>query len=314
MNPTRRAVIDVGTNSVKLLVGDVTMNNVEPIHEESEQTRLGAGFFETRLLQKTSVEQTAKACATFAGKAAELGAKEIRIIATSAARDALNPELLMEAVLRETGVALKIITGDEEALLVFTGVAADPNFSGSPLLIMDVGGGSTEFILGQSGRILFQHSCQIGAVRGLEKLTPSDPPATGELEKARNWVSENTSSGMFSRLEEAIKKIRADKNQPGIILVGSGGTSTLLSRMQQGMTDYDRKAIESAVIDRLHLREQVERLWAMPLHARRNIIGLPPNRADVILTGSVIFEAVMDRYEFNEMRVSTRGLRFAALL
>lgn len=314
MNPTRRAVIDVGTNSVKLLVGDATDGDVEPIFEDSEQTRLGAGFFQTRLLQAASVEQTAKACAKFAEKARGLGAKDIRIIATSAARDALNPELLVAAVRRETGLALQIITGDQEALLVFTGVAADPKFSGYPLLIMDVGGGSTEFILGQSGKIHFQHSCQIGAVRGLEKLNPSDPPASGELEDARTWVRKSLATEMHSELERAIGNIRADKDQKDIILIGSGGTSTLLSKMQQRMADYDRKAIESVTITATALHERVESLWGMTLQERRNLIGLPSNRADVILTGSVIFDTVMDLYGFENLRVSTRGLRFAALL
>ncbi len=304
----------MGTNSVKLLVGDVASGAVQPIFETSEQTRLGAGFFETRMLQPEAVAQTAKAAATFTEKARELGALEVRIIATSAARDALNSEVLKEAVKRETGLTLNVISGDQEAFWAFKGVGTDARFASMPLLIMDVGGGSTEFILGKDGVIFFQHSCQMGSVRGLEKLQPSNPPTRTDLEKARQWVLEILAPKIQPELEAMIRPLRSKSEASPVVLIGTGGTSTILAKMQESLAGYDRDMIESAVIRSTALHQRVENLWGMPMETRCGIAGLPANRADVILTGSVIYESVMQVFQFTELRVSTRGLRFAALL
>jgi len=148
MDSTRRAVIDVGTNSIKLLVADIAGGVVEPVLEMSEQTRLGAGFFETRQLQPQAIAQTARAVASFAAKARELRAVSTRVIATSAARDAVNPGELTSAIESAAALKVEIISGEQEADLAFQGVNTDPELAQHPLLLLDVGGGSTEFILG----------------------------------------------------------------------------------------------------------------------------------------------------------------------
>src|SRR4051812_15330984 len=147
MSWVTRAVIDVGTNSVKLLVAEIRGTQINPILEESEQTRLGQGFYETHRLRRENIENTAVAVAQFAGLAKHWGAGSVTVFATSAARDAENSKELIDAIKRASALDLRVISGDQEANWVFRGVTTDPAFRARNLLVMDVGGGSTEFIL-----------------------------------------------------------------------------------------------------------------------------------------------------------------------
>ena len=179
MQPIRRAVIDVGTNSIKLLVADVSGRDVRPVHEESCQTRLGRGFYETRRLQPDAIAHTAQAVWEFASIAREKNAAAIRVIATSAARDAMNSCDLTSAIQRASDLKVEIISGEQEAEWVFQGVTTDAELAKTPLLLLDVGGGSTEFILGRGEHKHFAHSFPLGTVRLLEKFPHSDPPTRG---------------------------------------------------------------------------------------------------------------------------------------
>ena len=176
MKPVRRAVIDVGTNSVKVLVADVTGREVRPLWEESKQTRLGQGFYPAHVLQPGPIASSSKAVAEFAAKAAEFGASPPRVIATSAARDAVNRTELTTAIRNACGLSVRVISGDEEAGYVFLGVASDPVLAQEPLLLLDVGGGSTEFILGQGDEKYFSQSFPLGTVRLVEQVPHDDPP------------------------------------------------------------------------------------------------------------------------------------------
>jgi exopolyphosphatase/guanosine-5'-triphosphate,3'-diphosphate pyrophosphatase len=306
----RRAVIDIGTNSIKLLVGEVSDGLVKPIEERSDQTRLGAGFYDTHELQPTPVAQTASAVARFVAVARDLEAQAIRIIATSAARDAKNPEVLTEAVRRASGLRVEIISGEREAEWVFRGVTSDPRLHSQPLFILDVGGGSTEFVLGDHGHHSFRHSFPLGSVRLLEKLRPGDPPTLHDLAGCRQWLKDffNREVGpkMESLLHAAARKQMA--------LVGTGGTTTILARIENKMSDYNRERIDGTRLSRQTIVEYMVHLWSLPLAQRKKIPGLPPNRADVILMGVAIYEAVMQHFDFPELYVSTRGLRFGAIL
>ncbi|NBV25519.1 MAG: hypothetical protein EBS05_26865, partial [Proteobacteria bacterium] len=161
----RRAVIDIGTNSVKLLVADVAPDSVEPVWEGSEQTRLGRGFYEDHRLRPEAIADTAKAVAHFVETAREQRAGNVRVIATSAARDAVNADELLQSVRTASGLTVEVISGEQEADWAFQGVLTDETLRTQPVLILDVGGGSTEFILGQAGRALFRDSFKLGSVR-----------------------------------------------------------------------------------------------------------------------------------------------------
>lgn len=309
MTPVRRAVIDVGTNSVKLLVADVEEHSVLPVFEESEQTRLGKGFYETHRLQQDSINDTASAVAQFAGLARSKSAASLRVIATSAARDAINKQELLDAIKKASGLNVEIISGEEEADLVYQGVRSDPALAGQRLLILDVGGGSTEFIIGENDHPEFTHSFPLGSVRLLESLQPSDPPTPAELERCRNHLRTFFADRIHAVVDPPLVKGR-DRTK----LIGTGGAATILARMEYRLDKYHRQEIEGALITVASVGRWMEKLWSMPLNERRNIIGLPKRRADVILTGMAIYEAVLEEFGFNELRASTRGLRFAAVL
>jgi exopolyphosphatase/guanosine-5'-triphosphate,3'-diphosphate pyrophosphatase len=314
MSFVRRAVIDVGTNSVKLLVAEVAGRDVRPIHEDSKQTRLGSGFYETRRLQSEPIAKTARAVAKFAEIARGMNASPIRVIATSAARDAVNPDELISAIESASGLRVEIISGDQEADWAFQGVTSDPQLATQPLLLLDVGGGSTEFILGSSGKKLFGESLPLGTVRLLEKIPHSNPPTASELAACRTWLNSFLQSELRPRLEPAMRELKLPTAPGALQLVGTGGTTSILARIENQLEEFDRARIEGTRLPRERLRWQVERLWSLPLEERQQIVGLPKKRADVILTGAAIYEAVMDQFGFSELRVSTRGLRYAAVI
>ncbi len=323
MEPIRRAVIDVGTNSVKLLVADVTGLEVRPLLEDSQQTRLGRGFYQTHHLQSEAIEATAKAVSRFAALARDRRAASIRVVATSAARDATNAGDLTSAIEQASGLKAEIISGDQEADLVFQGITTDPTLAAEPLLLLDVGGGSTEFILGRGTRKHFRASFPLGAVRLMERIPPGDPPTKEAFAACRSWLEEFLVKEVQPQVDEAMRRevteapeaLGASAAAPqSVQLVGTGGTASILARMEAQITDYNRARIEATRLKRERVSWHVERLWSVPLEERKRIIGLPPNRADVILTGTAIYQAVMEHFKFDELRVSTRGLRFAAVM
>lgn len=311
----RRAVIDIGTNSVKLLIAEVDGREVRPLSEESKQTRLGQGFYTTRRLQREPVAQTAEVIARFARKARDWKAKSVRVIATSAARDAKNPEALLNAVKRATGLKVEIISGRQEADWAFQGVTTDPELAQVPLLLLDVGGGSTEFILGHDQQKHFRHSFPLGTVRLLEKFPPGDPPKKSELATVRKWLRSFLRRCVKPRLgPELHSETKLDPRHGVVQLVGAGGTVSILGRMQARMDGFDRDRLEHTRLTLRAVRAHAKKLWRLPLSRRQRIIGLPSNRADVILMGVLIYEAVLEEFGFTELRVSTRGLRFAAVM
>jgi exopolyphosphatase / guanosine-5'-triphosphate,3'-diphosphate pyrophosphatase len=309
MEAVRRAVIDVGTNSIKLLVADVSGREVRPVHEESRQTRLGRGFYETHRLQPEPIARTAEAVWEFTEIARERNAASVRVIATSAARDAVNPTDLTASIERASGLKTEIISGAREAELVFLGVATAAELAERPLLILDVGGGSTEFILGHGTKKHFAHSFPLGTVRLMEKFPPGDPPTRGEFAKCHDWLKNFLRHEVRPQLEPVLKH-EAGK----IRLVGTGGTTSILARIENKMDRFDREKIERSIFNLEQVVAHRKRLWSLPLEKRKEVPGLPKLRADVILTGVLIYEAVMEEFGFKELRVSTRGLRFAAVM
>ena len=309
-NAPRRAVIDIGTNSVKLLVAGVSGDHVSPCVEKSEQTRLGKGFYETRQLQPESIEKTALAVASFASEAAKWNPESIRAIATSAVRDALNQSDLIEAIRRACGLEVTVISGEQEADWVFRGVTTDRSLLSDPLLILDVGGGSTEFILGKGSVQRFRESFRLGTVRLLEQFPPNDPPLPEQWHACRKWIDDFFRTRIAPSLTPHLSGF-----PPGSIrLIGTGGTSTILARMQLVLESFDRDRLETLQLSREDVQHHRRHLWEMTLKDRQAIPGLPANRADIILMGTAIFVSVMEFFQFHNLKISTRGLRFAALL
>jgi len=347
MQTNRRAVIDVGTNSVKLLVAEVAGHEVRPIREQSHQTRLGAGFYETHRLKAEAIEATAQAVVDFAAMAREAEAGSVRVIATSAAREAVNREELTSAIERTSGLEVEVISGEQEAAWGFAGVTTNPELAQASLLLLDVGGGSTQLVLGRSGQPLLRQSFPLGSVRLLETLPCSDPPQPAELAACRQWLKDFLQKEVRPRLinregerprepkhlcESEEIRARGDARPPiktvvqhaprsaatelgaGVQLVGVGGTASILGCMELELEAFDRSRIEVARLSAERVLWHLQRLWGLPLEERKKITGLPKNRADVILMGVAIYQAVMEEFGFSELRISTRGLRFAAVL
>ena len=284
---------------------------MRPVHEESRQTRLGKGFYETHRLQPETIACTAEAVWEFAEIARERNADSIRVIATSAARDAMNHGDLTTAIQRAADLKVEIISGEQEAEWAFQGVTTDTELVKAPLLLLDVGGGSTEFILGQGEHKHFARSFPLGTVRLMEKFPHSDPPARGEFNACRDWIRDFLKDEVRPKLEPALRR---ENHAREVLLVGTGGTTSILARMEAKLDRYDRERIEATRLSRERIKSHRRRLWRLPLAERKEIVGLPKLRADVILTGVVIYEMVMAEFGFEQLRVSTRGMRFAAVM
>jgi exopolyphosphatase/guanosine-5'-triphosphate,3'-diphosphate pyrophosphatase len=302
-------VIDIGTNSVKVLVADVAEGRLTPVSEMSRQTRLGAGFYVTHTLQSSAIALTAGVVAEFRAFAANLGASSIRVIATSAARDARNAVELIDAVRKSTGLETEILSGDKEAEWVFRGVTSNPRLAQSPVLILDVGGGSTEFIVGDHAEPQISSSYSLGTVRLLEQLRLSDPPGLPSLAECRSWLKDFLVKHVAPCIEPALRACRGP-----VCVVGAGGTATILARIETRMPGFDRDQIEAVQMPLSQIQAHLQEQWQMTLAQRQQIIGMPPNRGDVILTGMAIYESIMAQFGLTLLGVSTRGLRYWALL
>lgn len=305
----RRAVIDIGTNSVKLLVADVGKDLI-PVYETSDQTRLGSGFYASHRLQAGPLAATVRAVRRFVLEARRLEAAQVRVIATSAARDAVNADELVLAVRQATGLSLEVLSGVQEADWVWRGVASDPRLGGRVLLLVDTGGGSSEFALGQGGEVWFRQSFRLGTVRLLERCAPGDPPREEDWRRCAQGLE-----GVFAReIQPALAPRIAALGDRVPLVIGTSGTASVLARIEKGHDGYDREVLDGTELSRERLREWRERLWEMSLADRRRVPGMPPERADVMLTGVAIYEAVVDHLRLEGMRVSVRSLRYAALM
>jgi len=314
MEAVRRAVIDVGTNSVKLLVAELAHGELRPVCEESRQTRLGHQFYDTHRLQLGPIARTAEAVAEFETKARAAGAGSVRVIATSAARDAVNSADLVSAIKAACGLPIEIISGETEADWAFRGVTTDKELAQATLLLLDVGGGSTEFILGRGKERKFCRSFPLGTVRLLERCPHQDPPTPEELSACRQWLRGFLDEHVAPELAPLLREDPSSVPGERIQLVGTGGTASILGCLEAQLAVFDREKLEKTRVTHERIEWQVQRLWSLPLEDRRHLVGLPSNRADVILTGAAIYETVMQYFGFDQLRISTRGLRFAAVM
>lgn len=291
----RRAVVDIGTNTVKLLVADVTgPNRIVPVLANDVTTRLGEGLvcsLDNAAPQRLLPEAITRTCVTVAAfqrEARSLGATDVIAVATSAVRDAVNRSEFLNLLREVAGLEARVLTGDDEARLIFMGVNTDPAWSGAALLVMDVGGGSAELIQGEGGRVQRHASWPIGAVRLKEQF------GEGRWDAMRVFLRE--------RFVESLRGFEA----AGRRMIATGGGINVCARMRAGKSD-------GVVMDREWLREAVDRLERMPLEERRKAPGVPAERADIIVPGGAVFAAAMDVLGATEMTVSTRSLRFGVL-
>jgi len=299
----RLASIDVGTNSVKLLVADVEGQQIRSVlHEQQIITRLGQGVDKTGELLPEAMDRTLKAIEDFKREAELAGAQDVIAIATSAARDARNCDTFIQEAMEKTGIKLSVVSGDEEAELTFAGTCSDPEFRSRRLILADIGGGSSEFITGQDGRIENRFSVNTGCVRLTEEFIHSDPVDATELQR----IFQHLISSLYSRLVGLLTVER--------YLVGVGGTITTLAAIHQGMEIHDAGKIHRYVLQKEEIVRLLTYLMRMKLEDRKKVPGLPPQRADVIVAGAAIFSTIMEILRVGEITVSSRGLRYGILL
>lgn len=293
----RTAVIDIGTNSVRLLVADPGLVEVE---RDLVVTRLGEGVDAARALGAQPMKRTVEAIAGYVSRAQALGAQRVRVVATSAVRDASNKQEFVDAVRAATGVVPEILSGEHEARAGFAGATSD--LGGAPVVIVDVGGGSTEFVRGAAREPQRWVSLDIGSVRLTERHIAHDPPLASEVEAVRADARRE-----IARAVETIGAVEATDAEPAT-LVGLAGTITTLAAVILGLDGYDRARIHHARLSRSGIDETTQLLVAMTSQARRSLPAMPQGREDVIVAGAIVFQEAMEALRAREIVVSERDL------
>jgi exopolyphosphatase / guanosine-5'-triphosphate,3'-diphosphate pyrophosphatase len=284
----RVAVVDLGTNSTRLLVADVDDGRVEEVFRRTEITRLGEGVDERRKLLPLPIARVRNVLADYRRELEGLGAERTLAVGTSAIRDAENGEAFLGEVEWSYGFKTRLLSGEEEGELTRRGVAGGRKLEPGTL-VLDVGGGSTELIADGS-----RTSIDLGSVRLTERFLRSDPPTREELEEAAGAV------------REALPDIAPTQ------AIGVAGTVTTLAALELG--EYDPNRVHGYRISRGAVDAQLERLASLPLAERRELPGLEPERAPVIVAGAVIVREVLDRYGLDSLEASERDILHGAAL
>lgn len=298
----RLAAIDVGTNTVLLLVAERRGDLLAPVLERAEITRLGRGVDATGRLDAAAIRETVAVLAGFAREARALGAARIACVATSAARDAANGAEFFEAARAAAGLAPEVISGDEEARLVYASAWRDFGGEGrGPLAVLDVGGGSTELVHGDGPVPAGRTSLQVGAVRLTERHVRSDPVSPGELAALR------------AAARDALRPLADMPLRRGGRLVGVAGTVTTLCAVAQALPAYDPERVHGATLSLADVEALGARLAALEVRARAALPGMEPKRADVILAGALVVAEAMRLTGFDRLTVSDRGVRWGLI-
>jgi len=287
----RVAAIDVGTNSTRLLVAEEVAQGFRSVDRRMTITRLGEGVDRRRVLSEEALARTFRTIAEYAAICGEYGVELIRVTGTSAVRDAHNRDLFFTGVRRLTGRDPELLSGESEARATFLGVRSDLPGS-DPLVVVDIGGGSTEFV---AGTYEPRHiaSLDLGCVRMLEKHLHSDPPTEDELDALRAEVT--------SEIDAARPALEVPR---GARLVGVAGTVTQLAMLALRLPVYDPETVHHSVLSHGDVRRLARRLESLPYDKRRRVKGLEPGRTDVIVAGVEILLCVMESFDAPEVLVS----------
>jgi exopolyphosphatase/guanosine-5'-triphosphate,3'-diphosphate pyrophosphatase len=297
---TRVAVADLGTNSTRLLVADVDRDGLRELDRRLAITRLGEGVDERRLLLPAAVERVASCLARYEEAAAALGA-ELRVaVATSAVRDAANGEELLALVAYEHGFAPRVLSGDDEALLTFHGVTSGRTLPGRTLVV-DVGGGSTELVLGSDGRVERRVSLDLGCVRLTERFLAHDPPS--ETERA--------ACAAHSR---ALVAAATSGWPPPETTIGVAGTVTTLATLHLGLDDEIPDLLDGHELPAAWIAAEAARIASTPRAVLARTRGIHPDRAPVLAGGAIALAEILDQLGVTTLGVSLQDILHGAAL
>ena len=291
MESSKQAVIDIGSNSVRLLVADCINGSIAPIHKAINTTRLSEGLAVSGSLSESAMERTSIAVYDFNIKAIEMGAKNIWCFATAAVRNADNSEVFIELIKEKVLLEVDVLSKKREAQMGFVGVGGN-GLRG----ILDIGGGSTEIAVGDGDKI---HRCSmnLGAVAALEMYPLGDVADELTLEAMHQWaigVMGKEAAGILLQSSE-------------VEFVGIGGTITTLAAMELKMAKYDPMRIQGKRLSLRSIEKWYTQLIEMPLNERKSITGIEPQRADIIIGGIVILLTFMKLFSLREIKVSDSG-------
>jgi exopolyphosphatase/guanosine-5'-triphosphate,3'-diphosphate pyrophosphatase len=288
----RVAAVDCGTNSVRLLVADVDGMTKADVHREMRVVRLGQGVDRTGELAPEALERTRLALDDYAVTCRALGVERTRMVATSATRDARNRSDFSEMVLAALGVAAEVVTGQEEAALSFDGATRDLDPAEGPFLAMDVGGGSTELVLG-TGSVLAASSVDVGCVRLTERHFADDPPTPAQVAAAE------------ADIDAALDLVRQDVPVSRTrTAIGLAGSVTTVAALALGLQGYDAGRIHLSRIAAVDIAAVSQRLLTMTRSERASLPVMHPGRVDVIAAGALVLAVLVDRLGLSEVLVS----------
>ena len=300
----RVAVVDLGTNTTRLLVADVVEGRVRELTRRSTITRLGEGVDAGGKLLDGAMERVFGALADYRRVIDELGAERTVAVATSAVRDARNGHEFRRELHERFGIGARTISGDEEARLTFAGATAELPAGGDPVLVLDIGGGSTEFVVGRSGEDpAFHVSTQAGSVRQTERHICSDPPRPEEVDEIARGVRRIIESEVPLAVREGVRD--------GVAVAG---TPTSLAAIDQALDPYDPSKVHGYRLRREACRRTLDMLAALPEAERRRVVGLHPDRAPTIVAGAVILVEAMQAFGLETIEVSEHDILHGAAL
>ena len=288
----RVAAIDCGTNSIRLLVADVEGRAKSDLHRELRVVRLGENVDRSGVLSGEALERTRLALVDYAATARSLSAERVRMVATSATRDAGNRAVFVQMVRQALGVPPEVITGDEEAALSFDGATRDRDVAEGPFLVVDIGGGSTEFVLG-GATVEAARSVDIGCVRLTERHLVDDPPTAAQVAGAEADVD-----AALALVREVVPVERAR------LAIGVAGTVTTVAAAALDLPSYDPERIHGTVLSAAQVRDVTARLLAMTREQRAALPVMHPGRVDVIGAGALVLRTLVDRLGLAEVAVS----------
>jgi exopolyphosphatase / guanosine-5'-triphosphate,3'-diphosphate pyrophosphatase len=290
------AAVDIGSNSVRLKIARLQGHRLRPIHEDREVTRLGEGVFRSGFLTPESMAETVKVLRRFHRTTQQVVTDTVRVVATSALRDARNSQAFLEWVHSATGWRVEIVSGVEEARLIHLGLVSSPRVDRSPALMVDLGGGSCELTVSRGGHIRDTVSLPLGAVRLTDEFLRHDPPRKGELKRLSGFVAREV-----NRIASRIVAAKISN------VIATSGTAAALAATASHLRKNGRT--QRAVVSRAEMTKIAKRLARLPVAERRKIEGIGPRRAEIIVAGAMVYHELLDRCRLKGFRFSPLGLR-----